>query len=328
MAALQAALDEATAARRSAEAEAAAASETAVTFANALKEAERRLDVEEKKNAAASVDREEIKEVAERTVAAPAPTPEPDVQHAAAEPSPTTPPAEPSESERAAAQLAALSGNRTAAHTVPAAPAAPPPTPEPSPKAMGAELPPIATPAAMSESDLAAAQLAALSGRRTATATQGSPPAAEVLATKPAAVVPENERAAAQLAALTGKVAPPTANPAPRAPAPNDAEPANPPATVALAAVEAEKPPARCDEPAEASRIVPGDRLAIHVDHLKEVSDTVEVGSDGLVHLPLVGTVSAAGRNQREFVADLTERLTAYLQSPRVDVALKRDCGR
>jgi protein involved in polysaccharide export with SLBB domain len=58
------------------------------------------------------------------------------------------------------------------------------------------------------------------------------------------------------------------------------------------------------------------------------VSNTVEVGSDGRIHLPLLGTVPAAGRNQREFVADLTQRLTVYLQVPRVDVALKRDCGR
>src|SRR5262245_1875596 len=59
LAALKAALDEATAARRSAEAEAAAASQTAVTFANALKEAEGRLDALEKKSSAAGATRVE-----------------------------------------------------------------------------------------------------------------------------------------------------------------------------------------------------------------------------------------------------------------------------
>jgi polysaccharide biosynthesis/export protein len=74
----------------------------------------------------------------------------------------------------------------------------------------------------------------------------------------------------------------------------------------------------------ETARIAPGDRLAIRVEHMDEVCRTVEVASDGQIELPLLGRVPAAGRNQGELVADLAERLTAYMQTPEVDVALQR----
>ncbi len=376
LAALKAALEDANKARRNAEAEAAAASKTAVTFANALKEVERRLDVEETRNTSASVAREEGAEVREAKVAAPVPVAEPSVkleataptelptrnsesQQAAtalsekdaaspvaydapsaalpvpapspnveaAEPLPATTAVSVSERDLAAAQLAALSGRRAAPaihDTSP--PAAPAPEPIPSDQVVGPI--PTATPAATSESERAAAQLAALSGKSAAPPAHGPLPTVEISAAKPATEVPEKDRAAAQLAALTGKKASPSANPALLPAAPKAAEVATPPSPGSLGSIEAQPRRTRCDEPPETARIAPGDRLAIHVDHLKEVSDTVEVGSDGRVHLALVGTVPAAGRNQREFAADLTQRLTAYLQAPRVDVALKRDCGR
>jgi len=80
-------------------------------------------------------------------------------------------------------------------------------------------------------------------------------------------------------------------------------------------------------QPAEApetARIAPGDRLAIRVEHMDEVCRTVVVASDGQIELPVLGRVPAAGRNQGELVADLAKRLTAYLQTPEVDVALHR----
>jgi hypothetical protein len=319
LAALKAALDEATAARRSAEAEAAAASQTAVTFANALKEVEWRLDAAEKKSSPATDTRVENDEAAAVKGAAAVQPPEAAVKAEAAEPSPTRPPAVLSASERPA----------------------PAPTAEPRADAQTAESLPTPTPAAPSESELAAAQLAALSGKRAAPAVHDATPATaptrepdtsvqavKPIATAAPAAVSENDRAAAQLAALTGKVGSPSANLAPPPAAPKTAETTSAPATPPLASIAVPPAKTRCDEPLETARIEAGDRLAIHVDHLKEVSDTVEVGNDGRVHLPLVGSVAAAGRNQREFVADLTQRLTVYLQAPRVDVALKRDCGR
>jgi hypothetical protein len=235
------------------------------------------------------------------------------VKTAATEPSATKPPAAPSDSAQQA------------------------PPSEPGADIQAAAPLPAPTPA-RSESELAAAQLAALSGKRAVPAVDdallATPPvpqpnpsvqAVKPIATAAPAPVSESGRAAAQLAALSGKPAA-SASAAPPAVA-SRAETASALATPAL---HPTAPPARtrCDEPLETARIEPGDRLAIHVDHVKEVSDTVEVGSDGRVHLPLVGTVPAAGRNQREFVADLTQRLTVYLQAPRVDVALERDCGR
>jgi hypothetical protein len=317
LAALKAALDEATAARRSAEAEAAAASQTAVTFANALKEVEGRLDAAEKKSAPATLTRVENDEAAEVKGTAAAPTREA-MKAEAATPSPTKPPAALSESERPVSA----------------------PTAEPRAETQAAAPLLTPTPAAPSESELAAAQLAALSGKRAAPAVHDAPPptapmrepepsvqAVKPIATKAPVAVSESDRAAAQLAALSGKPAPPFANPA-LPPVAREAETTSAPPTPARASIASPPPRTRCDEPLKTARIEPGDRLAIHVDHLKEVSDTVEVGSDGRVHLSLVGTVPAAGRNQREFVADLTQRLTVYLQAPRVDVALKRDCGR
>src|SRR5262245_882916 len=150
--ALKAALDEATAARRSAEAETAAASQTAVTFANALKQAEGRLDAAEKQSSAASVTRVESGEAAEVKGAATSQPPEPAVKAEVAAASPTKPAAAVSESAR------------------------PAPIADPAAYVQAAEPLPTPTPAALSENELAAAQLAALSGRRAAPAVHDASP--------------------------------------------------------------------------------------------------------------------------------------------------------
>jgi hypothetical protein len=298
LASLKAALDEATAARRNAEAEAAAASKAAATFARALEQLEHRLAAAEKKSASATAASEqaeaEVAEVAVAEAAAPLapPSPEPTPQAQAAEPAPTSTPALPSESERAAAQLAALMGK------------APPPAPSDvrSTEAPKAPVPEAAAPLA-----------------------SAAPPPITVAAPAPIAATttaPEGERAATQLAALQGRDAPPEPKPAPPSAAPGSAEGAGLGPAAARAALT------RCDEPPDTVRIAPGDKVSIHVDHLKEVSRTVEVGSDGQIDLPLLGRVPAAGRNQRELVANLEQRLEVYLQAPRVDLALERACAR
>jgi protein involved in polysaccharide export with SLBB domain len=105
------------------------------------------------------------------------------------------------------------------------------------------------------------------------------------------------------------------------------APPASPPAAEA-SSVEPRYVRTRCDQSPETAPIAPGDRLAIRVEHMEEVSGTVEVARDGRIRLPLLGSVPASGRNQRELVADLSQRLTVYLQTPRVEVALERDCAK
>ncbi len=102
-----------------------------------------------------------------------------------------------------------------------------------------------------------------------------------------------------------------------------------PPSSRAPGSIEQDQERARelARQPAEApetARIAPGDRLAIRVEHMDEVCRTVEVASDGQIELPILGRVPAAGRNQGELVADLAKRLTAYLLTPEVDVALQR----
>ena len=212
LAALKAALDEATAARRNAEEEAAAAGKAAAKFAHALEEAESRLAAAEKRNASAIVARPLEAKAADTKDAVAAPVLESSANAAPIERAPTPRPATPSERDLAEAQLAALTGKR------PSTPANEAPSPAAAPKAAD-----VATP-----------------------------------------------------------------------------------------------------EPPPSARFAPGDRLAICVEHLDEVSGTVEVGSDGEIELPLLGRVPASGRNQGELVAELTERLTAYLQQPRVDVTLER----
>jgi protein involved in polysaccharide export with SLBB domain len=137
-----------------------------------------------------------------------------------------------------------------------------------------------------------------------------------------------------QLAAQTGKAAPPEASQAPSPvampKAAGEAEQAKPPSSERSSRLDrAEYDRARDLErqgaaTPEAPRIAVGDRLAIRVEHMDEVSGTVEVGSDGTIELPLLGRVPAAGRNQRELVADLARRLTVYLQTPHIDVTLQR----
>jgi len=52
-----------------------------------------------------------------------------------------------------------------------------------------------------------------------------------------------------------------------------------------------------------------------------ELNGTVEVRDDGSIELPLVGVVQAAGRTEAELVADLQERLSAYVREPHVDLS-------
>jgi polysaccharide biosynthesis/export protein len=113
----------------------------------------------------------------------------------------------------------------------------------------------------------------------------------------PSAKPSERELAAAQLAALSGK-SPPQAPSEPDGDASGDAR--------------------------HSERILPGERVTLRVAKLEELNRTVDVADDGSIELPLVGTIQAAGRTEPELVADLRERLTAYLKEPRVEVSRER----
>jgi polysaccharide export outer membrane protein len=62
----------------------------------------------------------------------------------------------------------------------------------------------------------------------------------------------------------------------------------------------------------------------LRVAKLEEMNRTVEVGDDGSIDLPLVGVIQAAGRTEPELVADLRERLTAYVREPQIEVSRER----
>jgi polysaccharide export outer membrane protein len=65
-----------------------------------------------------------------------------------------------------------------------------------------------------------------------------------------------------------------------------------------------------------------GDALSVMVFGEKDYSGQYQVRPDGRISMPFLGDVPAAGRTPEELGKDLAERLTAWVKSPRVSVAL------
>lgn len=63
-----------------------------------------------------------------------------------------------------------------------------------------------------------------------------------------------------------------------------------------------------------------GDSLRINVWRNAEISSDVPVRPDGMISLPLVGDIKAAGRTTEELSAALTTALTDYVRNPQVTV--------
>jgi polysaccharide export outer membrane protein len=63
-----------------------------------------------------------------------------------------------------------------------------------------------------------------------------------------------------------------------------------------------------------------GDQVEVLVSRFPEVSRTVSIRSDGMISLPLLQDVPAAGLSARELAADLTKRFAARLVNPEVTV--------
>jgi polysaccharide export outer membrane protein len=71
-------------------------------------------------------------------------------------------------------------------------------------------------------------------------------------------------------------------------------------------------------------KIGPLDIIEVSVFKVPELTRTTQVGEGGVVNLPLVGEVHAAGRTVHEVERELTEKLGAkYLQSPQVSIIVK-----
>lgn len=74
--------------------------------------------------------------------------------------------------------------------------------------------------------------------------------------------------------------------------------------------------------------LLPGDVLTIDVFQAQQLSRTVQIDARGLLSLPLVGSVNAAGKGIRALELELEQLYGArYLQSPEVSIFLKESSG-
>ncbi len=100
-------------------------------------------------------------------------------------------------------------------------------------------------------------------------------------------------------------------------------------ATTAAAGKTAQTSHAAAAQPAaalpdEEYRIGPSDLLEISVFQVKELDRTVRVNSRGLISLPLLGAVNAAGMSATELEDRIAAKLKEnYLQDPQVSVFIK-----
>jgi len=69
--------------------------------------------------------------------------------------------------------------------------------------------------------------------------------------------------------------------------------------------------------------IGPSDKLTIRVFEVKDLSfENEQVDSSGIIMLPLIGKVIAAGKTTEQLEAEISQRLEKYLQSPQVSVSI------
>lgn len=64
------------------------------------------------------------------------------------------------------------------------------------------------------------------------------------------------------------------------------------------------------------------DMLAIHVWKEPDLTSTLPVRADGMISLPLINDVKAAGLTPMQLAADITEKLKKYLSDPHVTVTV------
>ena len=69
--------------------------------------------------------------------------------------------------------------------------------------------------------------------------------------------------------------------------------------------------------------IGPADKLTIRVFEVKDLSfDAEQVDASGVIMLPLIGKVMAAGKTPDQLEEEISHRLEKYLQSPQVSVSI------
>ena len=71
--------------------------------------------------------------------------------------------------------------------------------------------------------------------------------------------------------------------------------------------------------------IGPDDSLAITVWKEPSLSGTIPVRPDGMISIPLIGDLRAAGRTPMQLADDITVKLKKYIQDPNVSVVVMAD---
>jgi len=89
-----------------------------------------------------------------------------------------------------------------------------------------------------------------------------------------------------------------------------------------LAQERAAKPAAAASSSPAGYKIGPSDVLQISVWKEPDLTRDVTVRVDGMITVPLVGDVEAAGRTPRQLAESLAAGLTRFIEAPRVTVAV------
>jgi hypothetical protein len=81
--------------------------------------------------------------------------------------------------------------------------------------------------------------------------------------------------------------------------------------------------PAALPQANNATYIIGGDdMLAIHVWKEPDLTTTLPVRADGMISLPLINDIKAAGLTPMQLAADITDKLKKYLSDPHVTVTV------
>lgn len=85
---------------------------------------------------------------------------------------------------------------------------------------------------------------------------------------------------------------------------------------------EADTPASKAEAPHAGHVIEQADVLQVTVWKEEDLTRDVKVRYDGMITLPLIGEVEAAGRTPRQLAEDLTTLLTRYIEHPKVTVGV------